>query len=247
MFFSVLSGFVLGAFLPAMSSRFGKFMPADPGTALAGLFHRPRFPRGGAIHRENLKKLWGRFLKASFLSGLLTALIYAGVAVCYPMPHRIWIEAMVFFVLLLAMVDHKIMLLPDILTIPLLLLGISYSFCMSEDVYFAKDALSLADSLQGAWFGYLLPTCIIFLMYPLMKGGFGGGDIKMLMALGAWFGFVGLNLALLLSCVIFLVMTLLRGERSGPYGPSLAAAALFVVFLFSPLGKEIFPVLSLIG
>ncbi len=179
--------------------------------------------------------------------GVLTALIYAGLVKCYPMPHRLWIEAMVFLILLLAMVDYKIMLLPDILTIPLLLLGISYSVCMSADAYFARETLSPADSLLGAWFGYLLPTCIIFIMYPLMKGGFGGGDIKMLMALGAWFGFVGLNLALMLSCFIFLIMTLLRGERSGPYGPSLAFAALFVVFLFSPKGKEFFPVLSFFG
>ena len=226
MYLTLFTGFTLGFLLPLMASRFGKFMPADAGTALASLFHRPRFSKGLTLaYKMHFKNLWMKLLGSCVLFGLILMSLYGMTDLYFSETSRIFIKIMIFLSLLLALVDAKLMLLPDVLTMPLLIFGFAYSVF--------GGAISPETSVLGALFGYFLPTVAVFLIYPLIKGGFGGGDVKMLAALGAWLGFVGLNLTLLLSCVVFMIFTLFTKEKSGPYGPALAISALIVLFVLT--------------
>lgn len=82
--------------------------------------------------------------------------------------------------------------------------------------------LALAASMGKAWMvrdilsdvvGVLLAFVVGFTGFAL--GGMGGGDVKFMVALGAWFGFPAVVYVLLLSSVLGVVWGLLRLSRLG--------------------------------
>ena len=60
---------------------------------------------------------------------------------------------------------------------------------------------------------------------------FGGGDLKMITALGAWLGILGLNYTLVLSFLLFILFNALPVQRKGAYGPALNLASIIVFFI----------------
>ena len=60
---------------------------------------------------------------------------------------------------------------------------------------------------------------------------FGGGDLKMITALGAWLGLMGLNYTIIISFLLFIVLNALPVQRKGAYGPALGLASLIVFFI----------------
>ena len=58
----------------------------------------------------------------------------------------------------------------------------------------------------------------------------GGGDIKLLAALGAWFGLGVVPYLILLSSAVFAIISLIKKQRAGAFGPSIVIAAIVLVF-----------------
>ena len=219
-------GFGIGFLIPLFSLRFGKFMPADAGTSLSYMFHIPRFPR---LDKKLLKK-WGRLLAGCVLSGILAA-----AALCY-LDHTVGggyppaaLAVFVFLLGLLAHIDWRTMYLPDVLTVPLLLFGF----------YFAKD---YDECVAGALYGYFMPTLVAALVCRFKADCFGGGDVKILAALGAWLGVIGVSAAIVLSVAVFILMLLVTRKKSGPYGPAICFGA-FVVFAHADTVADVFSLL----
>jgi len=95
-------------------------------------------------------------------------------------------------------IDLETFLLPDVLTLSLLWLGLLGSA-------FELLPLAPAEAIWGACFGYMILWTINGLYRLLRKqDGFGGGDFKLLAALGAWLGWSAivpiLGLASFLHC-----------------------------------------------
>ncbi len=225
MILTILIGFLLGLSVPAIASRFGKILPADPGLICAQLWHKPRFPKSPSAHRtRKFYSKWRRLILRSVLWGMVLAVFY-GVTYVYVDPKMV-VYACVFLymVALLMTVDHQFYLLPDFFTIPLLLLGITVAYVVPQ------AHLSFADKLVGAWFGYLLSTVSVFIMSFFKKGEFGAGDVKMLTALGAWFGAIFLNCILVMSFVFFYICVMRKKRRSDAFGPALGAASIIMFF-----------------
>ena len=133
-----------------------------------------------------------------------------------------WIAA------LLAEIDYRIFLLPDILTVPLLIFGFVFSACVESvgtNIYGDFPAVGTVQSSIGALLGYFIPVLASMFMLKKSKDAFGGGDIKLLAAIGAWMGIRGLFFTILSSCVLFGVYMLIRGQKSGAFGPALTMAA----------------------
>lgn len=134
--------------------------------------------------------------------------------------------ALVFTWILLAatVIDLRTMLLPDDLTLPLLWLGL---LAAVAGIGFASPV----DAILGAILGYgVLWT--VFQGFRLLTGkeGMGFGDFKLLAALGAWTGWQGLPLIVILSsavgAVVGITLILARGQDRTvpiPFGPYLAA------------------------
>lgn len=165
---------------------------------------------------------------------LLTGLLFLAAAAKYQ-EWIYWPFAFYFVAALVACtwidLDHWI--LPDKITLPGILIGLLSSVTYS----YVTPWESLLGLLFGggilyliAW-GYQLAT---------KKDGLGGGDIKFLAMVGAFLGFQGALITLLLSSMIGsllgIFLMVVKGKRSNtaiPFGPFLAGGA-GAAFFFGP-------------
>jgi len=124
----------------------------------------------------------------------------------------------------LSLIDFDTKLLPDIITLPVLWLGL----LLNINGTFA----SLEDSVIGAMAGYL-SLWSIYQVHHLLTGkeGMGYGDFKLLALFGAWLGWQSLLMIALLSSVvgaivgISLIIVMGRDRQLPiPFGPYLAMA-----------------------
>ena len=146
-----------------------------------------------------------------------------------------WSGALVFALLLtwaltaLAVIDLRTQLLPDVITLPLLWLGLLAAIGGT----FAKPPAAII----GAVAGYLSLWAVYHVFrWVTGKEGMGHGDFKLLAALGAWFGWKALPMIVLLSSIagatVGLGLILLRKHDRNvpiPFGPFLALAGWIVL------------------
>jgi leader peptidase (prepilin peptidase) / N-methyltransferase len=134
--------------------------------------------------------------------------------------------------LALAWIDCERTVLPDALTLPLVLAGLAATWLLTPE--------RTADHALGAAAGYLSFRGIAFLYERLRRrSGLGEGDAKLLAAAGAWIGWAALPLLVLAAALAGLGVALLArlGGRklslrtAMPFGPFLVAA-LWAVWLF---------------
>lgn len=133
-----------------------------------------------------------------------------------------------------AMVDIDRFILPDVITLGLVVVGLGAVLSDGE--------LALQSRVIGAGVGYG-SLALLAASYQRLRGrsGLGMGDAKLLAAGGAWLGWTALPAILLvasLSCLAFVgAKALVRGGKmpSGaiPFGPYLAGA-MWLLFLLLP-------------
>jgi len=113
------------------------------------------------------------------------------------------------FLLALAIIDWRHLLLPDCLTLPLLWLGLFFN------VFHAFTLVSIA--VMGAILGYVVLWLLFYLYYFVTgKKALGFGDIKLFAAIGAWIGWPFLPLTLMISAVIGLIIYLIWRQQGKP-------------------------------
>jgi leader peptidase (prepilin peptidase) / N-methyltransferase len=163
----------------------------------------------------------------------LTALAVAAWAVLAVPTAAVWLSCLLGWTLLTASwIDARTMLLPDVLTLPLLLAGLGATAWLDPD--------SLPDHALAAALGY----GVLFAIargYRWLRGrdGMGLGDAKLLGALGAWLGLSDLPTVVLLAACLGLAaagILALRGRRitgvtAIPFGPCLALSG-WLVWLY---------------
>ena len=141
-----------------------------------------------------------------------------------------------WYLIALTAIDLDRQLLPDVLTMPLLWIGLLASLVPVAGMTSPRDALI------GAAAGYLI-LWIVFQLFRLVTGkeGMGYGDFKLFAAIGAWLGWQMLPLVLLLSAVVgaavgLTLILLRRHGRDVPisFGPYLAGAG-WIAMLWGPL------------
>lgn len=98
--------------------------------------------------------------------------------------------------------------------------------------------LALISRSWSALIGGALLFCLLFLIALASRGGMGGGDIKLSLAIGlalGWrLGLVAVFLAFLVGGIMAVVLMLFRraaGKAQVPFGPFLALGALAAMFL----------------
>jgi leader peptidase (prepilin peptidase)/N-methyltransferase len=136
----------------------------------------------------------------------------------------------------LAVIDWRHLMLPDVLTLPLIPAGIAAAWALAPD--------RLADHVIGAAAGFAF-LALVAVLYRRFRGrhGIGLGDGKLFAAAGAWVGWQGLPSVLLLAAFAGLAGALVQArlaggldpERELPFGLYLAGA-LWLVWLYGPLG-----------
>jgi leader peptidase (prepilin peptidase)/N-methyltransferase len=135
--------------------------------------------------------------------------------------------------------DHKI--IPDILSIPALIIGFAATLLKLGVIPWTE---SLVGIIGGGGFLYLVAT-----FFEKLRGhqGMGGGDVKMLAMIGAWVGWRALPLIILISSLAGILIgggSLLlaqKGMRTRiPFGPFLALGALVWLFFSHDLQGWLF-------
>lgn len=128
--------------------------------------------------------------------------------------------------LILSIIDLDIHILPDSLTLSLLWLGLLIN---TQALFIPLD-----DAVLGAAGGYLILRGMATLFfYVTKKTGMGGGDFKLLAAIGAWVGWMPLPqiiaAASLSGIIVFGIMALKKQKqhvnllnKSIAFGPFLA-------------------------
>ena len=119
----------------------------------------------------------------------------------------------------LAVIDFRTMILPDVLTLPLISFGLVFAYWQGV----------FLSAVTGAVVGYV-GLVALELAYKKLRGvdGLGRGDAKLLAAGGAWCGWAGLPFILLIASAFGLVHALMlsRGGAEAnnklPFGPHLA-------------------------
>ncbi len=152
---------------------------------------------------------------------LLTAVLFGVVAWQYGWSF-ITLAGLVLTAMLVALtfIDADTQYLPDQITLPLLWLGLLFNL--------SDGLVPLASAVWGAVLGYMSLWLLCYL-YKLATGkiGMGGGDFKLLAALGAWLGVAALPvvvfLAALTGIIVAVLMRVAKGQQFA-FGPSLAVA-----------------------
>jgi len=150
------------------------------------------------------------------------------------------------YLVVMSGLDMRAKWLPDGLTHSLLWLGLVYSLFWGTELFGpgrlfeprgAMGVVSLESAVLGAMLGYGF-LWLIAGAFRLVTGrdGMGHGDFKLLAALGAWVGVMGVLPVVLVSSVVGVVFSLVwrwvhRGDAEIPFGPSLAIAG-WCVYVF---------------
>jgi leader peptidase (prepilin peptidase)/N-methyltransferase len=146
-----------------------------------------------------------------------------------------WLDCLFgWWLLALGWIDARRWLLPDALTLPLLIAGLAAAA--------AFDPKQLTDRALGAALGYL-SLRVVALLYRVLRGreGLGHGDAKLLAASGAWVGAMALPQVVLgaaISALSAAACLRLAGVRLGahsalPFGPFLALMT-WLIWLLGP-------------
>jgi len=140
--------------------------------------------------------------------------------------------------IILFCIDLETYYLPDYFTYSVLWLGLLGSAL-------GYLPLNPVDAILGAGVGYFLPWAVNFI-YRLWRkrDGFGGGDFKLLAALGAWLGISAivpiLGLASILALLGIGLVMLFRKEKPSldrmlPFGPFLILAGVLILVWGNPM------------
>lgn len=158
---------------------------------------------------------------------LYVELAATGVAlwacVASPDAAQSWIASLLGWTLLtLAWIDWRSMVLPDVLTLPLLLAGLGVTALRTpEDL--SEHALAAAIGYGG--------IALLAVVYERLRAreGIGLGDAKLFAAAGAWLGIEPMPWVLATAAGFGIVATIVRtrgapGQLRQPFGPWLALA-----------------------
>ena len=177
-----------------------------------------------------------RYPLVEMITGILSALVATHFGYTVEFAAAL---ALLWSLIALSAIDLDHQLLPDIITLPLMWLGLGlslYSHADGSPIFVGPE-----DAIIGAIAGYL-SLWSIYQGFKLVTGkeGMGYGDFKLLAALGAWLGWQMLFLIVILSAIVGLVaavsMMVFRGHDRQipiPFGPYLAVAG-FVALIWGP-------------
>lgn len=152
--------------------------------------------------------------------------LFCSLAILFNMTDNLWLMAAIYLLMLMTMTDFEQYMLFDEMTLSLALLGVFYVWQMNFNFY---------DHAAAA----LIGGGIFLLLAVVSKGALGGGDVKLIAALGLWLGSENL-LSVVLTGTIFgglaalLMIIAKKKDRKSyfAYGPYFALSAIY--FLLQP-------------
>ena len=134
------------------------------------------------------------------------------------------------------LIDLRYKIIPDPLTLPAIVIGFVVSVIFpqihGQGSWTGGAVQSLIGILVGGGFLYLAGTLA---EWVLKKEAMGGGDVKLLAAIGAVLGWQGVLWTIFVSSfvgsVVGIYLRWKKGDETIPYGPFLAVGAFLYIFI----------------
>lgn len=191
-------GLVIGSFLATVLIRWPRGENALAGRSRcdacgAALEARDLVPILSWLIRRGRCRICGAWIDPRHLAmELAAAMIGVVAALAHPLPLALVTAGLGWWLLLIAALDVEAQWLPDLLTLPLIALGLLAAW--------AGFGPPLVERLWGAGIGWA-SLAAIRLLYRLLREreGMGGGDPKLFAAAGAWVGAWNLPVILLVA------------------------------------------------
>lgn len=183
------------------------------------------FQKGKCKHC--LQKISWQYPIVELTTGLLSVLVflYSGANI-----QTLFYLLLLYFLIPLFVIDIKEQLLPDVLTYPILWLGLIFQMNFGD----------LSSGVIGAIVGYL-SLWSIYWVFKLITGkeGMGYGDFKLTSAIGAWLGWQLLPYVFIVSATLGIIFFLVKQdkEKQIAFGPFLIIA--FVLLLNKDIANYI--------
>ncbi len=236
--FALLFGAIIGSFLNVVILR----LPTDNGSIIFPASHCPRCQNTLSWY-ENIPILSFILLRGRCrhcqerisLQYPVVELCMALLSAAIVQRFGLTVTAAGYFLfcaalLVIIWIDLKHQIIPDVISLPGILLGIIFSF--------VSPALTWQSSLIGLLLGGGVLYAIALIYYLWRKQeGMGGGDIKLLAMIGAFLGWQALPFVIFASslsgsCIGILAMIKQgKGAKTRiPFGPFLSLAALVYLF-----------------
>ena len=135
----------------------------------------------------------------------------------------VWLIAAIFLLALMTATDFEQYMLFDAMTLPLAIIGAAHVW---------QAGLNVFDHATAA----LIGGGIFLLLAVLSRGALGGGDVKLIVALGVWLGCEKLLSVVLIGTIgggvaAIVLLLLKKKDRSSyfAYGPYFALAAIYTL------------------
>jgi len=240
-FMTILLSPFIGSFLGVLIRRLPEDRPVAVARSACESCHHPLgpldlVPIGSYVVSRGRCRHCGAPIGRFHLLIELAALVPAVWAACLDDGLRLWADCILGWALLaLSWIDWRHMILPDVLTLPLLVAGLGFGRLF--------DPGNIADYAIGAAVDWLLFSVIAW-GYRLLRGrdGLGEGDAKLLAAAGAWVTWEGLPEVMLVAALAGLAVALvgrlagqkMEAQTAIPFGPCLAFAT-WLTWLYGPL------------
>ena len=243
LFFAFVFGLVIGSFLNVCIYRIPKKLSLVwPGSACpkcgAQIKWYDNIPLLSWLFllgkcRACKAKISAQYPAVEFFTGLITVLFI------YKFGLSLWAAfalIAVYCLIILSVIDMKIMIIPDRFSIGLIVFGVATSF--ANPAFFGAPWERFVASLVGGGLGFFGMWAIALIgTFIFRKEAMGGGDIKLMGAIGALSGFLGVVNALIISSFAgifyFGLLVLIRkpvGSGVVPFGPFLSVGLLFNLY-----------------
>lgn len=130
--------------------------------------------------------------------------------------YSIWFDLLFLAILLrAAVIDYKQHMIPNYIHLAILFVGIARCIFLRQ----------IIDNLLGGGLLFLL-FLVIALRTPL-----GGGDVKLVGAIGFAYGYWQSLWLILFACIFFLIGNCKKLKEQSPFAPAIFMAAVFITIL----------------
>ena len=184
-------------------------------------------------HRGKCRYCGGRLSKIHVVAEIISAAIFAAVLLKFDISLQA-LEYVIFACLLMvcSFADLEGRIIPDRFIITGLVVRIVFFVILDCPVKVAID-----DLIGGVGIAALL--LVIVLLFEKLRGieAMGGGDIKLIFMTGIFLGWKANLLCLFIACIIGIVtgLAVKSGDKTFPWGPSIALAAVFCMLFGNEL------------
>ena len=230
-FLALLLGACMGSFLNCMAWRIVHNEPISKGRSHCDVCGHTLgigdlIPVASYIaHRGRCRYCGAKLSAVHVIAEAVSAVLFAAVLLKFDISLQA-LEYMIFVCLLMAcsFADLEGRIIPDRFIISGLLVRAAFFVILKDPAKIALDALIGGVGIAGL-------LLIVVLVFEKIKGieAMGGGDIKLIFMTGIFLGWKANLLCLFIACIIGIIFGLVfkpaDGEKTFPWGPSIALAA----------------------